>query len=69
MYTLGLDLCDDSLRGIPRRVAKMYVQEVFSGLNPVDKPKATLFHNHYKYNEMLIEKNISLYSYCEEAVK
>ncbi len=65
MHTLGLDLTDDSLRGTPRRVAKMYVQEVFSGLNPVNKPKATLFDNHYSYSEMLIEKNISLHSYCE----
>lgn len=65
MHTLGLDLTDDSLSGTPHRVAKMYVQEVFGGLNPARKPKTTLFDNHYKYGEMLIEKNISLYSYCE----
>lgn len=65
MDILGLDLLDDSLRGTPRRVAKMYVKEVFSGLNPENKPKVKLFDNKYKYNEMLIEKNITLYSYCE----
>jgi GTP cyclohydrolase I len=65
METLGLDLNDDSLRGTPDRVAKMYVQEIFSGLNPENKPKVALFDNKYKYNQMLVEKNISFYSNCE----
>lgn len=65
METLGLDLTDDSLKGTPRRVAKMYIKEVFSGLNPVNKPKVTLFENSYKYNEMLVEKNITFFSNCE----
>jgi GTP cyclohydrolase IA len=65
MFTLGLDLTDDSLRGTPRRVAKMFVKEIFGGLNPENKPKVTLFENKYKYNQMLVEKNISFYSNCE----
>jgi GTP cyclohydrolase IA len=65
MQTLGLDLKDDSLKETPERVAKMYVQEIFSGLNPNNKPEITTFENKYQYNKMLIEKNISLYSYCE----
>jgi GTP cyclohydrolase IA len=65
MNTLGLDLTDDSLKGTPRRVAKMYVKEIFSGLNPKNKPKAALFENKYKYNELLIEKNINVLSFCE----
>ena len=65
MLTLGLDLTDDSLKNTPARVAKMYVNEVFSGLNPKNKPAITLFENKYDYNQMLVEKNISLYSYCE----
>ncbi len=65
MHTLGLDLSDDSLKGTPHRVAKMYVKEIFSGLNPENKPEVKLFENKYQYNEMLIEKNITLYSYCE----
>ena len=65
MHILGLDLNDDSLKGTPRRVAKMYVKEIFSGLNPDNKPDVTLFENKYQYNEMLIEKDITLYSYCE----
>lgn len=65
MHILGLDLSDDSLSGTPHRVAKMYVKEVFSGLNPVNKPETKLFENKYEYNEMLIEKDITLYSYCE----
>jgi GTP cyclohydrolase I len=65
METLGLDLNDDSLKGTPYRVAKMYVQEIFSGLNPQNKPKIALFENKYRYNEMLVEKNISFYSNCE----
>lgn len=65
MNTLGLDLTDDSLSGTPKRVAKMYVEEIFRGLNPANKPKMALFENKYKYNEMLVEKNIILYSNCE----
>lgn len=65
MHILGLDLIDDSLKGTPHRVAKMFVKEVFSGLNPANKPEVKLFENKYQYNEMLIEKNITLYSYCE----
>ena len=65
METLGLDLSDDSLRGTPNRVAKMFVNEIFSGLNPKNKPKASTFENKYKYGEMLVEKNITVYSTCE----
>lgn len=65
MSILGLDLTDDSLKGTPKRVAKMYVKEVFSGLNPANKPKIALFENKYQYNEMLVEKDIALYSNCE----
>lgn len=65
MKTLGLDLNDDSLKGTPHRVAKMYVSEIFSGLNPQNKPKVALFSNKYKYGQMLVEKDISFYSNCE----
>jgi GTP cyclohydrolase I len=65
MHIMGLDLTDDSLKGTPRRVAKMYIQEIFSGLNPANKPKAALFDNKYKYNEMLVEKDITFFSNCE----
>jgi len=65
MHIMGLDLTDDSLKGTPHRVAKMYVKEVFSGLNPLNKPVAKLFENKYKYNEMLVEKNITFFSHCE----
>lgn len=65
MDILGLDLNDDSLKGTPNRVAKMYVEEIFSGLNPKNKPKVALFDNKYQYNQMLVEKNITLYSNCE----
>ncbi len=65
METLGLDLTDDSLRDTPRRVAKMFVKEIFSGLNPENKPVINLFNNSYHYHEMLIEKDITVYSYCE----
>lgn len=65
MNVLGLDLTDDSLKGTPRRVAKMYVQEIFSGLNPANKPQIALFENKYKYKEMLVEKDITFYSNCE----
>lgn len=65
MNILGLDLTDDSLRGTPYRVAKMYVKEIFSGLHPDNKPNIKLFENKYQYNEMLVEKNITFYSNCE----
>jgi GTP cyclohydrolase IA len=65
MHILGLDLSDDSLRGTPRRVAKMYVKEIFSGLDPKNRPNVALFDNKYQYRQMLVEKNISLYSNCE----
>lgn len=65
LNTLGMDLTDDSLKGTPNRVAKMFVKEIFGGLNPIKKPKASTFSNNYKYGEMLVEKNITLYSTCE----
>lgn len=65
METLGLDLNDDSLKGTPKRVAKMYIKEIFSGLNPANKPKIALFDNKYQYNQMLVEKNMTFYSNCE----
>ncbi|MEQ9405892.1 MAG: GTP cyclohydrolase I FolE [Cyclobacteriaceae bacterium] len=65
MQILGLDLEDDSLKGTPLRVAKMYVKEVFSGLNPANKPKIRLFENKYNYDQMLVEKDITFYSHCE----
>ena len=65
MNILGLDLTDDSLKGTPRRVAKMYVKEVFSGLNPKNRPNARLFDNKYNYDQMLVEKDITFYSHCE----
>ena len=65
MNILGLDLTDDSLRGTPRRVAKMYVQEIFRGLNPVNKPLATTFENKYQYRRLVVERNIPLQSTCE----
>lgn len=65
MTILGLDLTDDSLNGTPRRVAKMYVKEVFSGLNPKNRPHPRLFDNKYNYDQMLVEKDITFYSHCE----
>ena len=65
MNVMGLDLTDDSLKGTPHRVAKMYIDEIYSGLNPKNKPKIALFDNKYKYNQMLVEKNITFYSNCE----
>jgi len=65
METLGLDLEDDSLKDTPKRVAKMYVKEIFSGLNPANKPVPTLFANQYQYNQMLVERNIAVFSNCE----
>ncbi|MBC3759279.1 GTP cyclohydrolase I FolE [Hyunsoonleella sp. SJ7] len=65
METLGLDLTDDSLKGTPNRVAKMFVNEIFGGLDPKKRPSASTFENKYKYGEMLVEKNITVYSTCE----
>ena len=65
MHILGLDLNDESLKDTPKRVAKMYVKEVFSGLNPENKPQTTIFNNNFKFKEMLVEKDITIYSYCE----
>jgi GTP cyclohydrolase I len=65
LLTLGMDLTDDSLKGTPNRVAKMFVKELFGGLNPAKKPSASTFENGYKYGEMLVEKNITVYSTCE----
>lgn len=65
LNTLGMDLTDDSLKGTPNRVAKMFVKELFGGLNPNKKPGVSTFENNYKYGEMLVEKNITLYSTCE----
>jgi GTP cyclohydrolase I len=65
LHTLGMDLTDDSIKGTPHRVAKMFVKEIFGGLHPNKKPKPSTFLNNYKYGEMLVEKNITLYSTCE----
>ncbi len=65
MRILGLDLNDDSLKGTPDRVAKMFVKEIFSGLNPANKPDIQMFENKFRYNEMLVEKDIKVQSYCE----
>lgn len=65
LETLGMDMTDDSMKGTPNRVAKMFVNEIFGGLNPTKKPNANTFENNYKYNEMLVEKNIVVYSTCE----
>jgi GTP cyclohydrolase IA len=65
MEVLGLDLRDDSLSGTPRRVAKMFVKEAFSGLNPANRPTVRLFENKYKYDQMLVEKDITFFSHCE----
>lgn len=65
MEIMGLDMADDSLKGTPKRVAKMFIKEVFSGLDPKNKPAVTLFDNKYKYNQMLVEKDISVFSNCE----
>lgn len=65
MHTLGLDLSDDSLQGTPRRVAKMFVQEIFGGLDPARKPRISVFDNKYQYRRMLVEKNIDVTSTCE----
>ena len=65
MQVLGMDLDDDSLRDTPKRVAKMYVKEIFSGLNPANKPTPTLFKNPFQYKQMLVERNIAVFSNCE----
>lgn len=65
LHTLGMDLTDDSLKGTPKRVAKSFVNELFMGLNPKNMPKASTFENNYNYGEMLVEKNIVVYSTCE----
>ena len=65
LHTLGMDLSDDSIQGTPKRVAKAFINEMFMGLNPKNKPKASTFDNNYNYGEMLVEKNIVLYSTCE----
>jgi GTP cyclohydrolase I len=65
MEELGLDLTDDSLAGTPHRVAKMYVQEWFKGLNPEHRPEMRLFDNRYEYQQLLVERDITLFSCCE----
>ncbi|MFM7218090.1 MAG: GTP cyclohydrolase I FolE [Bacteroidota bacterium] len=65
LHTLGMDLDDESLKGTPRRIAKMYVNETFKGLNPANRPQPTLFSNTYRYNQMLVERNILVQSTCE----
>ncbi len=65
MDTLGLDMSDDSLQGTPKRVAKMFVNEIFGGLHPDKAPNMSTFENKYKYNQMLVEKDITVYSTCE----
>jgi GTP cyclohydrolase I len=65
LHLLGMDLTDDSLKGTPKRVAKMFVNEIFGGLHPDRKPSASTFDNKYKYGQMLVEKNITVYSTCE----
>ena len=65
LFTLGMDMSDDSLKGTPKRVAKAYVNEIFAGLNPENMPKGSTFDNKYQYSEMLVEKNITVFSTCE----
>lgn len=65
MDILGLDLTDDSLQGTPKRVAKMFVKEIFHGLNPANKPSISLFQNKFRYRQMLVEKDIRVQSFCE----
>jgi GTP cyclohydrolase IA len=65
MEEIGLDMTDDSLKGTPHRVAKMFIQEIFSGLNPDNKPKISVFDNSYHYDKMLVEADISFNSTCE----
>lgn len=65
MHEMGMDMTDDSLKGTPHRVAKMFIKEIFSGLNPSAKPKISVFENSYHYDKMLVEANISFNSTCE----
>tara|TARA_S200000501_G_scaffold89447_1_gene82547 strand:+ start:702 stop:1367 length:666 start_codon:yes stop_codon:yes gene_type:complete len=65
LTTLGMDMTDDSLKGTPKRVAKAYVNELFGGLNPKNLPTSSTFDNKYQYGEMLVEKNITVFSTCE----
>src|SRR5690606_36632847 len=65
METLGMDMTDDSLKDSPKRVARMYVNEIFGGLLPENKPRISTFSNKYKYRQMLVEKDITVYSFCE----
>src|SRR5574343_469732 len=65
MQEMGLDMTDDSLRGTPHRVAKMFIDEIFSGLNPANTPKISVFDNSYQYDKMLVEADISFNSTCE----
>ena len=65
MEEIGLDMTDDSLKGTPHRVAKMFIQEIFAGLNPANKPKLSVFDNSYKYDKMLVEADINFNSTCE----
>ena len=65
MIQLGLDLKDNSLKDTPKRMAKMYVKEIFSGLNKKNKPKISLFDNEFGYKKMLTQKDINLISICE----
>ena len=65
LFTLGMDMNDYSLKGTPKRVAKAYVNEIFGGLNPENMPKGSTFNNKYQYSEMLVEKNITVFSTCE----
>ena len=65
MNVMGMDLTDDSVKGTPERVARMFIKEIFSGLDPSNKPTVTLFENKYRYNELVIEKNITVNSICE----
>ena len=62
---LGMDLKDESISGTPKRVARMFINEIFSGINPINKPNTSTFNNNYKYGEMLVEKNITVNSTCE----
>tara|TARA_X000000950_G_scaffold107209_2_gene135093 strand:+ start:1757 stop:2428 length:672 start_codon:yes stop_codon:yes gene_type:complete len=65
LETLGMDMTDDSLKGTPKRVAKAYVKELFAGLDPKNLPTSSTFENKYQYGEMLVEKNITVFSTCE----
>lgn len=62
---LGLDSTNDSIKGTPKRIAKMYVNEIFKGLDPKNKPEVTVFKNEYNYHTPLVELNIPFTSFCE----